>query len=378
LNTLLRTEARAGYGWLISWLAQRSIRVLRELWRHYPLTGEVVMTPRLSRRSFTLAILLMLLPGPARAASGDERWATPFHVRGVNGTIYAMATFGGDIVVAGDFSGVFDVPASNIARWDGTAWVPLGDGTSSSIYALAVYGGELYAGGVFLDAGGVAADHIARWNGSTWSAVGAGVDGPVYSLASTSTGLVAGGDFTTAGANPASLIARWDGESWQSLGTGLAGGSHSVRALLVWDGDLYAGGNFATAGGLPAPRIARWDGMNWSPLGSGLTGVVFALAQYQNTLVAAGTLRTAGGESVRCIARWNGSAWDSLARGRWWSISSSLLARRMGFRAFCFGVIHSRRGGSNELCSPLGWRGLVSRRRRSEQRGREGSTPIRR
>ena len=56
--------------------------------------------------------------------------------------------------------------ANHIARWDGTAWHPLGSGMNGFVDALA-FGpdGSLYAGGKFTTAGGVTANGIARWDG---------------------------------------------------------------------------------------------------------------------------------------------------------------------------------------------------------------------
>jgi hypothetical protein len=35
--------------------------------------------------------------------------------------------------------------------------------------------GDLYAGGYFVQAGGVAASHLAKWNGTAWSPLGTGI-----------------------------------------------------------------------------------------------------------------------------------------------------------------------------------------------------------
>lgn len=96
------------------------------------------------------------------------------------------------------------------------AWQPLGTGVNSpnseaQVYALAVDGqGSLYAGGLFTTAGGVAANRVARWDGSAWHPLGAGLNNMVSALAVSEQGdLYAGGDFTTAGGVSVNNVARW-------------------------------------------------------------------------------------------------------------------------------------------------------------------------
>ena len=75
-------------------------------------------------------------------------------------------------------------------------------------------GGELYAGGNFASAGNVPANNIAFWDGTNWSAMGSGVTGPnffsgVYALAISGDKLFVGGyDFTMAGTNAVQSLAE--------------------------------------------------------------------------------------------------------------------------------------------------------------------------
>ncbi|MFO0082133.1 MAG: hypothetical protein ACK55O_05895, partial [Phycisphaerales bacterium] len=175
----------------------------------------------------------------------------------------------GDLVAGGEFTTAGGQSASSIARWDGSAWSPLGSGLGD-VYALAVLpGGDLVAGGEFRP------NFIARWNCSVWSPLGSGMDGPVYALNVLPGGdLVAGGSFGSAGGQSASCIARWDGSAWSPLGSGI---NNIVRALAVLpNGDLVAGGSFSTAGGQTVSKIARWDGLAWSPMGSSISNAVLA------------------------------------------------------------------------------------------------------
>lgn len=262
--------------------------------------------------------------------------------------VSALAVFddglggGPALFVAGRFTLAGGEPANGIAKWNGAEWSSLGSGISgefAGVFSLAVFddrsgdGPALYAGGWFTTAGGLAANRIARWDGSAWSPVGGGVNGTgVYALAVFDDGfgggssLYAGGDFGIAGGVAAARIARWDGQAWSALGGGVSGLPNSyVLALTVFnDGGgpaLIVGGNFATAGGAAASRIARWNGASWAPLGSGTNNLVRAMTVFDDgagggpALYAGGEFTIAGGVSVSRIAKWNGSSWASLGSG---------------------------------------------------------------
>ncbi len=214
-------------------------------------------------------------------------------------------------------------PANNIARWDGNAWYPLGDGIGrppgyySTVYAMCRLPQQdrLIVGGTMNLAGGVGVDGMASWDGAAWSPVVSGTNAAVLDLALLPDGgVVAGGHFAVIEGTPAMGIARWDGDSWSPLGTGVDGSVMCVAALPA--GGVLAGGTFTTAGGVGANRIARWGGASWSGFGTGMNGDVYAVAVMPNgDVVAGGTFTTAGGAPASRIARWNGTAWSPLGSG---------------------------------------------------------------
>lgn len=64
---------------------------------------------------------------------------------GAGGTVYALVGLGADLYVGGSYTSVYSVVSgtlslANIARWDGTAWNPLGTGLNGSVRALAAAG----------------------------------------------------------------------------------------------------------------------------------------------------------------------------------------------------------------------------------------------
>jgi hypothetical protein len=244
---------------------------------------------------------------------------------GVNGCVLALAVSGTNLYAGGQFTTAGGVSATNIAKWDGSAWSALGSGIGGSppggdlpcVYALAVSGTNLYAAGCFSMAGGLPANNIAEWDGSTWSPVGSAAltSAHVYALAVSGTNLYAGGYFSMMGGVHAYYIAKWDGSTWSSVGSGM---SDSVYTLAVSGTDLYAGGIISWAGSVQPNHIAKWDGSVWSALGSGVGGSnpwVFGLAVSGINLYAAGQFTTAGGVAANGIAKWDGYTWSALGSG---------------------------------------------------------------
>ena len=245
---------------------------------------------------------------------------------GTNGSVYAVAMdWEGNLYVGGSFTEAGGVPASRIAKWDGTAWSALGSGLNNTVHALLFDGGNVYAGGWFTHSDALEVNHIAAWDpvGESWSALGFGTDGLVNALAADGIGnIYAGGSFTLAGASPANRVAKWDTATaaWSPLGDGV---DDTVDTLVMdgSDGTLYAGGWFITAGGLTVNRVAKWDTGTeaWSALGSGMDDwVVKTLALDGNGNLYAGGLFTAiGGAPFNRIARWSiwEETWSSLGTG---------------------------------------------------------------
>jgi hypothetical protein len=283
-----------------------------------------------------------IVVSPQASCSGGYAWLPGLGTPGVSGLVGALTVFddgtGPALYVGGNFTDSGGVAANRIARWDGTAWSPLGSGLNDRVHALTVFddgtGPALYAGGWFITAGGVAANNIARWNGAEWSPLGSGVSNAVLALTvfddGTGPALYAGGFLSFAGGVPANRIARWNGTAWSALGAGISGGGvlSELRALAVFDDGagaaLYAGGRFTAAGGVTVNGIARWNGSAWSALGAGMSGGLFELAVNTLTvfdngtgpaLYAGGDFSNAGGVAANNIARWDGTAWSPLGSG---------------------------------------------------------------
>lgn len=255
----------------------------------------------------------------------------------------------GDLLVGGLFQTIAGVSAQNIARWDGTAWSPLGSGINGTVSYLEVApNGDVIAGGVFTQAGGVAANNIARWDGLAWSPLGTGTYN-VRALAVRSTGEI----LVAAGTVPM----RWNGSTWTQLpdlwashfraaltlpnddvlflGDGYINSTFTPAAIARWNGtafDAMGGYNFGEAqhaivrrngdlvvGGIQLmvasgdSPLVRWNGTAFVPVDPTISGTVMALAELPNgDLLVAGTVMR-GSQLLGHLLRWDGATWSLIA-----------------------------------------------------------------
>ncbi len=246
---------------------------------------------------------------------------------GFGSNVRVLHVHNGDLYAAGDFTTSPGV--QYIARWNGTAWLPLGtnaqNGANNAIYAMTSYNGNLVVSGYFTQVGGtVTANRVAQWNGSTWSAIGTGIAGGVEALAVLGTDLYAGGIFTSlTGGAPALRVARWNGSTWSAVGDGF---SSQVQALHVHNNELYAGGGFTTSGVTPANYIARWTGSAWQQVGPGFNSTVNTLGTYNGNLIAGGSFGNSGGTPIARIAQFVSGAWSTLGAGVNGAVSDTVVA----------------------------------------------------
>ncbi len=231
---------------------------------------------------------------------------------GMNGGVLELAvTANNDLIAAGQFTVVDGVAANRIARWNGTAWAPLGGGLAHDVTALTLLAnGDIAAGTV---------NGINVWNGTTWSALGPSGGLVVACLAQLPNGnLVAGGNFNSIGGVPARDVAQWNGTTWAQIGSGIPGNdllstlpAEVLSMCVTTSGDLVVAGTWYSASG--TRFLARWDGAAWSPQDNGLASssqLPFALHETANgDLLASGSLQFAAGGAAR-LARWSGGSWS--------------------------------------------------------------------
>ena len=189
-----------------------------------------------------------------------QAWATLG--AGMDDSVFALYVGPTPDVYAG---GAFRTPGAAVARWDGVAWAPVGAGLDGIVYALAGYGGDLYAGGDM-----AAERRLARWDGAVWQTVGTGALGRyVLALAVWAGQLFVAGELVAAGGF-ATNVAGWNGTDWT---TPLAPLDDTVYALAVHEDALHAGGAF---GGC----VARWNGSAWGTVGEGTSLLVRVVGSF--------------------------------------------------------------------------------------------------
>ena len=235
---------------------------------------------------------------------------------GADQTIGSIRSLSDGFYATGYFSVIDTVPALGLARWDGTRWhsvhdlpdINSGFGTNS-IFDVCEYNGMLYIAGNF---GGPYGYRISRWNGTVWEPVGngfLGVDAWVYRMEVHDGLLYIAGVFSTTDypGNPGSGIVAYDGSTWYDLGGGTTGSvNNAVNELLWWHDTLYIAGSFNMIGGVPSDGLARWDGTQWCSLvppnyfnyASNVIGI------YHDSLYVGGIFTTAGQDSVFRIGKW--------------------------------------------------------------------------
>ena len=277
-------------------------------------------------------------PGPIYAAGTFVR-SGPTTINRVgqwNGTAWAPLT--------GDDTGIgFGVGQSLAQTSTGSAGF-----TVPGVFGLVLGGDDsLYAGGAFLGSDDTL-NNVARWNGSDWVAMGNGLrvgatgssnvndivqdmvigndfigmddtnyaDDTVYAiggfygtcatLSCTSTGRTAAG------------IAQYSqaDDTWYPVGDGSISQTNGVNDLIFAgayiDDTLYVGGNFTSLGGQSVTRVARWSQSTgtWLPLGTGLANGVFSMAVHPITkdLYVGGTFTAEVGgatNSLVGVAKWD-------------------------------------------------------------------------
>jgi hypothetical protein len=154
----------------------------------------------------------------------------------------------GKIYIGGTFTNIGATNYDSIAYWDTATsdWLPVSTGVTGGngyVFALAIdKNGDLIVGGDFTTAGGVSCSNIARWNGTRFLPMGDGLDDIVYGLTVTDEGIYALGKFDQTdapeiGTGPSEQAAFWNGSNWVHVGfTPPAMDSPIVSPILI-DGD---------------------------------------------------------------------------------------------------------------------------------------------
>ena len=228
-------------------------------------------------------------------------------------------------------------------------WTPVGapgTGPDAVVRCLATLddgsGPALYVGGGFTSVGGVPATGLARWDGTTWAPVVGWAPSNLSSVLpdvralevwddGTGPALYVGGHFDTNAGGLVNNVARFDGTSWSALGGGLTSNSSPATSALtaVFDLEtfddgtgeaLYAVGHFERADGQPALGLARWDGTTWSAVGPGLNVAALPARASMTVfddgsgpaLFIGGSLSVVGTPNFHFIVKWVGTSFAGI------------------------------------------------------------------
>lgn len=122
------------------------------------------------------------------------------------------------LIVGGAFQNIGTTSYKRIAKYTPSTglWSAYGDGFDGQVNVLAIDNNTsnvLYAGGAFQNSGtgGTALNRIAKWNDTAWVPLGNGLNGTVYAITSDNLGnIFIGGDFTDGGGiSGANYIVKW-------------------------------------------------------------------------------------------------------------------------------------------------------------------------
>ena len=237
---------------------------------------------------------------------------------GANLFVYSL-TIGpdGSLYAGGSFTSIGGVAVTGIAKWNGSTWSKLGttgvSGGGARVEAIVIGpDGSVYIAGSFTAVNSVSASNIAKWDGTSWSALGSGTNGTVYALAFDKFGnLYVGGGFTTAGGDASCRrIAKWDGTSWSDMNQGF--GNDSVYDIeIADDGKIYVCGGFTIS---ISPEqivfVAQWNGSRWIQVGDGaFSGSgAYEIFSTGNLLYAGGSISVVS-QPRNGVLVWNGSRW---------------------------------------------------------------------
>lgn len=248
-----------------------------------------------------------------------------------DGTVRTIVANSEYVYVGGNFKQVDGKQANYIAAWKKSAqtWLTLGSGFSQQSASLSASvltltfaaNGDLIAGGDFTKSGSTSINNLARWNGSAWAPLGGGVNGIVTTLYANANNIYVSGSFDKAGTTDVYALARWDGSQWNAAGGDLLS-EGSPAAIGMAGNKLLIGGSFTINSEVPGEQaikgLALWNGTAWLPAhaeikGNGADGGVFDLAVTgDGSLYAAGGFGRIGTTAAPIMAKYNGTTWSAV------------------------------------------------------------------
>lgn len=254
-------------------------------------------------------------------AKWDGVWSVAGFGAGINGgAIYAVADWSSLLVVVGTFASVDGVAAVKVAGWSGGVWQAIGTFPNANPLCVAEYDGDLYVGGFGPDGDTTG---LGIWDGAMWSDIGADLTGriiteavQVRAMAVYDGQLFIGGVFHKVNGIVQPSLAVWNGTAWSGIGTlgYMLPAQPEVNTIVNGGGYLWIGGRFSIGG--TYCHVARWDGATLTPVGtSEYSGAVNTLVWSDGVLYAFGEFGTIGGVAALRAAKWDGATWAPIGSG---------------------------------------------------------------
>lgn len=203
------------------------------------------------------------------------------------------------LFVAGSFSAIDGLAASNIAVWDGTAWGSLGNGVVGEVFALAYYKSwnaeKLFVAGNFHLPGQPGQRNVAEYNllTQTWKGLQTGdMQGTVYTICESYGICLIGGDFQKVNGNLSPHLAvysifhqDWDHlANWAGFRTdGPVYALEKIGTLLLVGGAFQKVYQAAESAWIAAPHLTYYATDAWLPLPHALPPVR-SLAYFQGNV----------------------------------------------------------------------------------------------
>jgi hypothetical protein len=192
---------------------------------------------------------------------------------GFNGAVRALAVYRGELIAGGYFEASGTDRVWRLARWTGERWEQLGpdlDRGWFGVLDLLPLGSDLIVAGSFdLNSPGVRRAGVARWNGSAWSPMGNLWRGVTH-LAEHEGRIIAARAMDTSNHRTEWSIFQWTGLGWAEMGRPR---SLPTLSLHVHEGRLLWGG-----------RLSVWNGESWQPTITPELGDVGPMASWSGRL----------------------------------------------------------------------------------------------
>lgn len=295
-----------------------------------------------------------LFVDPAQGVGGVAHWnGTQWELLGggvsngsLPGVVSDMQMHQGKLYVTGCFAylaGPKTSPAAlraqSLARWTGTAWESLDDGTQypgtswfnpsacgdegpDALWDMAYQrlfsdGNRLYVGGSFPGVSGVPSQSIVAYEADHWVAQGSperGLAGPVrdFAVGGADCALYALGDTTHAGTTPApSHVLRYQ-DGWTAVGGALPADAWCASIAVDGKGRVFLGCTASPSEALPPEaRVFELQGNQWVSVGNlqGLESV------QDMAFDASGRLWIVGGGATGYVARLDGDELTVVEKG---------------------------------------------------------------